>query len=358
MRVSDSAAWSLQIRRGAAVAALALVLAGCSSGYYAQSIRGHVSLMSQRESVERLIADPATAPELRTRLEIAEHARAFAERRLAVPASGSYAAYVDLGRRYVTMNVVATPEFSLVPQSWCFPVFGCVSYRGYFAEADAVAFAETLESQGLDVALSGSSAYSTLGWFNDPLLNTIIFDAPYQVAGTIFHELAHQLLYVPDDSTFNESYAVAVERAGVRIWLGEVGSPELVAAYETDLRRSEEFLSLVLGARDDLERLYRLPLDEEAMRERKAGVFTALRGDYQRLKASWGGYAGYDGWFDRDLNNAHLATIATYNAFVPAFQRLLADAGGDMAAFHAAVEALSRLPKAERDALLEDLARR
>lgn len=352
--------WRMPRLRFARTAALVLagsVLAGCAGdGYYAQSIEGHFALMGARESVAGLIRDEETPEDLRTRLVLAEEIRAFAIEELALPDNGSYRTYADLGREVVTWNVVATPQLALDPVAWCFPVFGCVAYRGYFNEDEAVAFARTLVAEGLDVTIGGSIAYSTLGWFRDPLLNTIIFDPDYALAGTIFHELAHQLLYVNDDSTFNESYAVAVEREGICRWLAAHGTPELVAAWQASERRQEEFVTLVLGARDRLEALYASDRSDAEKLQRKAVIFDRLRADYRVLRASWGGYGGYDRWFAQDLNNANLASVATYNATVPAFDALLASVGGDMAAFHAAAAELARLPRAERDAALARLA--
>ncbi|MCW5718242.1 MAG: aminopeptidase [Bauldia sp.] len=347
--------------RVARIAALLLLagatLAGCASaGYYAQSIQGHLALMGAREDVGRLIRDEDTPDALRSRLILAEEIRTFAIEALALPDNGSYRTYADIGREVVTWNVVATPPLSLDPVAWCFPVFGCVAYRGYFAEEDAIAFARTLVAEGLDVTIGGSIAYSTLGWFRDPLLNTMIFDPDYALAGTIFHELAHQRLYANDDSMFNESYAVAVEREGMRRWLAAHGTPELVAAYRASEQRREDFVTLVLGARDRLEALYASDRSDAEKLRRKAAIFDQLRADYRVLRAAWGGYAGYDRWFAQDLNNANLASIATYNATVPAFEALLASVGGDMAAFHAAAEALGRLTRAERDAALARLA--
>lgn len=342
-----------------AVLALACcaLLTGCAGdGYYLQSIQGHFALMGAREDIDRLIADEATPDELRQRLLLAEGIRAFAITELALPDNGSYRSYADLGRDVVTWNVVATPPLSLEPVSWCFPVFGCVSYRGYFHEDDAVDYARGLVAQGLDVTIGGSIAYSTLGWFRDPLLNTILFDPDYALAGTIFHELAHQLLYVEGDSMFNESYAVTVENEGIRRWLETYGTPELTAQYRASEGRQADFIALVLGARDALADLYASARSDEEKLRQKAAIFDELRADYRLLKASWGGYAGYDGWFAQDLNNADLASIATYNAVVPAFQAMLAAVGGDMAAFHAAVAALAGRPKAERDAELARLA--
>ncbi|MGD9740967.1 MAG: aminopeptidase [Bauldia sp.] len=332
-----------------------LALAACQNGYYAQSIRGHLDLLSGRERVERLVASPDTPEDLRAQLILTTDIRAFAATVLALPGADSYTTYVDLGRDYVTMNVVATPELSLRPLTWCFPVFGCVAYRGYFDQADAVAYGNELRAAGLDVAIGGSSAYSTLGWFRDPLLNTMLYAAPYRIAGNIFPELAHQRLYIPNDSAFNESYAVAVERAGVRLWLDAVGSPELFADYERSTERQEDFVRLVLGAKGELEALYASAVSDQDKRRGKAAIIAALRADYQDLRASWGGYPGYDGWFAQDLNNAHFAGVATYNTYVAAFTELLDEVGGDFALFHAAVAGLGRLDPAERAATLERL---
>lgn len=332
-----------------------LALAACQSGFYAQSIRGHLDLMGARQRVERLVVNPDTPEDLRAQLLMTTDIRSFAATVLALPGTDSYTTYVDLGRDYVTMNVVATPELSLRPLTWCFPVFGCVAYRGYFNETDAVAFAAELRASGLDVAIAGSSAYSTLGWFRDPLLNTMLYAAPYRVAGNIFHELAHQRVYVPDDSAFNESYAVAVERAGVRLWLNAVGSPELFANYERSAERQEGFIRLVLSARAELETLYASAASDEEKRRGKAAIIAELRHNYQDLRASWGGYAGYDGWFSQDLNNAHFAGVATYNTYVAAFTELLEEVGGDFAMFHATAEALGRLDPATRVQALERL---
>ena len=334
---------------------LATILAGCASdGYYRQSISGHLQLMSQRQDIAELIADEATPADLRRRLAIVTEALQYAGDNLALPDNGSYRSFVDLGRPYVIWNVVAAPALSLDPVRWCFPVVGCVSYRGYFDPADAIAFAEGLVAEGNDVAVVGARAYSTLGWFDDPLPSTIVFDADYDLVGTIFHELAHQRVFVTGDSTFNESYAVAVERAAVEMWLAENGTPSLRAAYERDRRRQEQFLGLVLGARAELVALYRSELDEADMLMQQQ-IFDRLRADYARLRESWGGYPGYDAWFSQNLNNAKLALVATYNSGVTAFQQFLTENGGDWEAFHVAVEAIAKLPEPERDAALARL---
>lgn len=334
-----------------------LTLGGCTTAsYYAQSIGGHIDLMAKRQDVGTLVEDDTTPPNLKRKLERAEAIRAFAVDELALPDNGSYRSYVDVGRPYVTWNVVATPALSLEPRTWCFPVVGCVAYRGYFEEADARDYGDALAAEDMDVAVVGARAYSTLGWFDDPILNTILFDAEYRFAGTLFHELAHERLFVAGDSSFNESYAVAVEREGVRRWLAQNAGPRMHKAYDRERARREEFLALASSTRDKLEALYASSMhDADKLRE-KARLFQELRDKYARLKSTWNGYAGYDRWFEKDLNNAKLALLATYNVYVPAFERLLAAHKGDMSQFHEAVEALSKLPKEERDRELERLA--
>lgn len=342
---------------GFIVAALLSILGGCSgAGYYAQSIGGHLDLMAQRRDIDALVKDDSTPAELKARLERASAIREFATAELALPDNGSYRSYVDVGRPYVTWNVVATPALSLQAETWCFPVVGCVAYRGYFNEADARAYGDELTAQNMDVAVVGARAYSTLGWFDDPILNTILYDAEYRFAGTLFHELAHERVFVKGDTSFNESYAVAVEREGVRRWLADTAAPSMLDAYDRERARREDFLAVVLTARGRLETLFTSSEDDAAKLRGKAEIYGELRADYAKLKASWGGYSGYDAWFASELNNARLALIATYNVHVAAFERLVAEHRGDMEEFHRAVETLSKLPKAERDAELERLA--
>ncbi len=344
----------VQRRAWIAAAAVLLILGGC--GYYAQSIGGHLDLMAKRQDIGTLVEDESTPAELKKKLERAKEIREFAIEELALPDDGSYRSYVDVGKPFVTWNVIAAPALSLQPKTWCFPVIGCVSYRGYFEESDAREYADELEFEGMDVAVAGARAYSTLGWFDDPILNTILFDAEYRFAGTLFHELTHERLFVAGDSSFNESYAVAVEREGVQRWLARNATPSMLEAYALERTRRDEFLALVLATRENLETLYASSMDDGDKLLEKERLFGRLRLGYAQLKASWGGYSGYDGWFANDLNNARLALLATYNAYVPAFERLLADQDGDMSKFHEAVEALSKLPKEERNAELERLA--
>lgn len=339
--------------RIAAVAILSLLTAACAGdGYYLQAAEGHLELMGDRQEIAGLLADETTPPELRQQLALVNEALAHATETLKLPDNGSYRDYVDLDRPFVTWNVVATPPLSLDPVEWCFPVVGCVSYRGYFDRDEAIAFAEALSAEGYDVSVSGARAYSTLGIFRDPVPSTIIFDTPYDLVGTIFHELAHQRVYAEGDAAFNESYAVAVERAGVEQWLADRASPELAAAYRTDNRRREEFLALLLETRAELATLYASAAGEAEKLQGKASILDGLRRDYERLKRSWGGYSGFDGWFASEVNNARLALVATYNSGVAVFESILAANGGDWAAFHAAVEAYAAMPRPDRELAL------
>jgi predicted aminopeptidase len=254
----------------------------------------------------------------------------------------------------VLWNVVATPELSLQPLEWCFPVAGCVNYRGYYSKADAREYAKQLRAQGNDVEVDGVPAYSTLGWFSDPLVSTFINYPDAELARLIFHELAHQIVYVPGDSQFNESFASTVEQAGVERWLARFGNPHMREAYEQYSARKHDFLALLLKYRKQLEQTYKSPVTDDAKRNAKALVFVHLKDDYQLLKTSWGGYAGYDRFFAEPLSNAHLASIATYNDFVPAFRALLARQKS-LPAFYREVSRIADLDRADRKRTLQSL---
>jgi len=330
-----------------------LALGGCETlSYYAQAVDGQFELMHRARPVSQWIADPATPPALRQRLELAAQMRAFASQELKLPDNGSYRSYVRLDRPYVVWNVFAAPEFSVTPVESCFPVAGCVDYRGFFARADAERNVAKLRAKGLDVFSYGVPAYSTLGWFDDPLLSTFIGYPDWELARLMFHELAHQLVYVKGDTTFNESFAVTVENEGVRRWLEAGGRGGELAAFREAEARKRAFVGLVEEARARLARAYAEPLAPEAMRAAKLAEFARLAERYAALKERWGGYSGYDRLMT-EPNNALLASISAYTQLVPAFRRELAAAHGDLGAFYARVKALARLPKAERDALLE-----
>ena len=336
--------------RALLAAALCRPLAGC---YFMQAATGEYRLLHARVPIPALIADPKTPATLRVRLEGVRAAREFASRELGLPDNGSYRSYADIGRRFVVWNVVAAPEFSLQPKRWCFPVAGCVAYRGYFHEQSARDFALELETQGFDVAIDGVPAYSTLGKFADPVLSSMLRYGNDDLAATIFHELAHQLLYVRDDSEFNEAFATTVEYVGLERWLARQGATARMQAFRDEQQRERELVSLLTATRTRLEQLYASPIPRDEMVVKKAEVFTQLSLDIRALERRQGvNYPLYEEWIAAGLNNARLASVATYFQCVPGFMRLLHEEGDDLPRFYAAVRKLSELPRSERHARL------
>lgn len=333
---------------------LPLAAAGCTSAsYYAQSLQGHAKIMTARQDVAKLVEDPATPQALRAQMVEATAIREFAVDELALPDNSSYRSYVDVGREAVTWAVFAAPEFSLAPKTWCFPVYGCVPYRGYFSSKSAGEFARELQGQGLDVHVGGIAAYSTLGWLSDPLLSTMLAQGDTYLASVVFHELAHQRVYIRGDSEFNESFAVAVETTGVRKWLRAVGDTAGLRNYEIDRKRRAEFGALVSRTRGELASIYSGSGSMEEKRAAKAAAIETLRKRYRRMRdGRWGGYNGYDGWFDAPINNAKLAAVSVYSDQVTAFLNLFELCSGDYPQFYAAVRHLGGLDKGARaDAL-------
>jgi predicted aminopeptidase len=278
-------------------------------------------------------------------------ARDFAVTELHLPDNRSYRTYADIKRSYVVWNVVATPEFSVEPKHWCFPIAGCVAYRGYFKEKNARNFAAALASQDFDVTVGGVPAYSTLGKFADPVLSTMMRYGDSELAAIIFHELAHQLLYVKNDTEFNEAFAVTVEDAGLRRWLASRGHPELLQAFLDENNKERAFIELFASSRAQLKQLYASGLPQQEMRQKKAEVFAALTEEVRALQRQQDDHY-YDSWLKEGLNNAHLASVATYYQCVPGFERLLAEQGGDLQRFYAAARELSKQPRAIRHARL------
>ena len=346
----------MRMRQLLLLAALAPLLGGCATlRYYAQAVSGQLDLMRRASPIEEELRNDAVPDALKAKLRAALRIREFASRELALPDNGSYRRYADLGRRYAVWNVFAAPEFSIEPVSACFLLVGCVSYRGYFGEADAQAGGAVLRERGYDVFVGGVPAYSTLGWFDDPVLSTFIHYPEAELARLLFHELAHQLLYVKNDTRFNESFAATVDHAGVERWLAQNGNASQRAAYTRLQGMRREFLALLRKYRSILEQYYREDLPLEQKRLGKARRFADMEEEYRQLKASWGGFAGYDRWFAGKPNNATLASVALYTELVPAFRALLAREGGDLPRFYAAVKALAKLPKEERDARLRSV---
>jgi predicted aminopeptidase len=331
------------------VAALALLAGGCSNmGYYWQSVNGQLDIWRRERPVAEVMADPATTGELKAQLARVAEIRDFASRELALPDNRSYRSYADLERPFVVWNVFAAPEFSVQPQQWCLLFAGCVSYRGYFSKPEADRFAAGLVAEGSDVYVGGVPAYSTLGYFDDPLLNTFIRYPEYEVARLLFHELAHQVAYAKGDSVFNESFAVSVEQEGMRRWLAQHGDERQRADFERAQLVRREFIGMVEQCRGRLAALYRTRLAPDAMREKKREILAGLEAEYQARRKTWGGYNGYDRWFASRPNNAQLASVAIYTRLVPQFEALLAREGGDLPRFYAAVKELAALPMDQR----------
>jgi predicted aminopeptidase len=311
-------------------------LAGCETlAYFGQAAGGQLAISAAARPVAKLLADPDVPPALKERLRTARELRDYATRELGLPDGGAYRSYAELDRPYALWNVVAAPEFAFEPVQSCFPIAGCVAYRGYFDRQDAERYAATQRAAGYDVVVYGVPAYSTLGWFDDPLLSSFLDYPDAELARLVFHELAHQVVYVKDDSAFNESFAVVVEREGLRRWLRDAGRAA------PDARR-REFEQLIAELRAQVQALYAMPLAPAEMRRRKREALEALRPWLARMR----------GFESAEPSNAVLASFATYTQKVPAFERLLAEAGGDLERFYARVRELARLPRAERDAEL------
>jgi predicted aminopeptidase len=334
---------------------LFLFLNGCAGvSYYGQLASGQLQLLRAREPVSRVIADPGRDQLLRAHLIQSQKARTFASQQLHLPDNQSYRLYADIGRPFVVWNVFATPEFSLTPQNHCFPIAGCVAYRGYYSQSAARGEAALQRLQGMDVSIGGVEAYSTLGWFNDPIISSMMAWGDERLATLIFHELAHQRFYVKDDTEFNESFATFVEQEGTRQWRA---FRDLAPDSGAQVQQRDQFIQLVLDTRTRLERLYTLPLPADQMRQRKADEFERLRGEYRQLRDSrWAGDKRYDAWINAPMNNARLLPFGLYDQWVPAFAALFRQVGGDWVKFYAAVEKLGALPVGERKVALKALA--
>ncbi|NLD53617.1 MAG: aminopeptidase [Burkholderiaceae bacterium] len=347
------------------VAAVGVLAGGCAVsgsgvdrltdgvGYYWQSIAGHFSLMQRAQPVEHLLTRTELDATTRKRLALARDIRRFAVTELGLPDNGSYTRFAQVDQPFVTWGVVAAPELSLRLTQWCFPIAGCVTYRGYYSLAAAERYAARLAATGLDVQVSGVPAYSTLGWFDDPLLSTFINYPDAEVARLIFHELSHQMVYVPGDSMFNESFATAVEQLGVERWLETNGTAQQRLNYRQQQLRRDRFLDLLGRHRDKLATLYASTASDDEKRAGKRRVFDELRAEYQEMrKGPWAGFTGYDRWFNRPLGNAHLGSIATYTTWVPVFRQLFAESGQDFRRFLVRAGEVAALEQTERHAFL------
>lgn len=338
-----------------AFAAMSWVLCACGSiRYYAQAAHGQGELVFKRQPVRKLLKDPATDPKLAARLSLALAAREFASRHLDLPDNRSYTSYVDLHRPYVVWNVFATPRYSVEAIRHCFPIAGCVAYRGWFGEAAAEADAARMRRRGDDVWVGGVPAYSTLGWFADPILSSMLRWDDDELAGTIFHELAHQLIYAKGDTAFNESFATFVQTEGLREWRA---ARELPADDGHAQAMADGFTKLVLDLRERLKTLYTSGVDAEAMAAGKQREIAAFRARYTAWRdAHWPGDHRYDAWVEKPINNARLLPFGLYDQWTPAFAAIFRESGAQWPAFYARVRALAHEPKARRDAALQVLS--
>lgn len=342
--------WRKLVAGSMLVSMLVSMLSGCADlAYMAQSAQGHMGLVWRAQPVSRLIDDPSQPERLRTQLAAAREIRRFASEHLGLPDNRSYTRYADTGQPYVVWNVMATEPLSLKLKGFCFPVLGCISYKGFYREADAQSLAAGLRAQGLEVAVGGVPAYSTLGWTPDPLLNTFVFYPQGELARLIFHELAHQMIYIADDTAFNESFATAVEEIGVELWLRSVKDDSHVGQYREFDARRKAFQALLLDTRQQLKALYDSQEADEIKYEGKARIFADLQVRYARLRdGAWGGYKGYDRFFKQDVNNARLAGMGLYSQWVPAFKAVYESCQADFGCFYERVRRLGELDRSTR----------
>ncbi len=357
-----------------ALSAIILIIfgiSGCSNlSYYWQNTQGHIAILNAAKPVQDWLDDPQTPEATKRRLQLAQRIREFASQELALPNNASYQRYADLKRSAVVWNVVAAPPYSLQLKTWCFAVVGCVGYRGYYTEADAKAEAERVKAEGLEVNVYGVPAYSTLGYLNwvggDPLLSTFITYPEGELARMIFHELAHQVLYVKDDTMFNESFATAVERLGGQQWLTKNGSAAAKKEYAELDQRRKEFRALTMRTRERLAKIYKenqplpvinpAPSATESIATEKQAVMQQLRDEYALLKSGWGGFAGYDR-FVSQANNASLGALAAYDELVPQFEAVFEKRGKSWPAFYQAIQSITALSKDERRKALADMTK-
>ena len=333
----------------------AAMLSSCSD-YYAQSVTGQLTLLASRTSIDAVVGDPRTPRAVRDKLALILALRRFASQVLGLPHNGSYSTYVHVDRRYVAWNVFATPEFSLEPLNWCFPVAGCLSYHGYFSEGRARYSAEFLSHEGNDVYVGGVAAYSTLGWFEDPVTSAMLRWSDLGLAELMFHELAHQAVYAPGDTAFNEAFATTVAFEGVRHWLKQGGRHNALEAFEAEQRHRDEFATLVFATRRKLQQLYASNRNAFEKRADKARAFSELKEAYTALRATWGGYDGYDAWMSHGLNNAKLSSLVTYRGHVQALENLFDAVDGRFATFLGLARDIGRLDPWVRKACLAALA--
>ena len=327
-----------------------ILLPACSNlSYYIDAANGHHDLMDKAQSIDEILQQADLDKKFQQQLINFQQARDFASQQLHLPDNNSYRSFSDLDRDYVVWNVVATKEFSIEPKEWCFPFVGCLSYRGYFEKHKVDAYAQQLKQQGLDVYVAGISAYSTLGWFDDPVVSSMLYDNEARRVGIIFHELAHQLMYRKNSTTFNESFAMSVEEEGIRRWFEYHDKQVLLNQYKEDKAKSRQFHDMLLQTKNRLNLLYAQNLTDAEKRQKKQQHLKSIKNNYIKLRQQWNGYSGYDEWMAQDINNAHFVLVQTYYDLVPMFRAILRQQSNDLDAFYHEVRKISELSDDEFD---------
>jgi len=333
---------------------LLLFLVGCAdTGYYWHNANGHLAVMNQRTDIDELLADDQLDSELRQRLQLVQEIRRFSIERLELPANDSYASYVELDQPWVVQNIFAAPEFSTRLYEWCYPVIGCASYRGYYDEARMLAYSDELKSRGFEVYIGKVSAYSTLGWFDDPVLSSFINWPDFRLAGLLFHELTHQQIYIDNDTTFNESLASAVQQVGTELWLksrNQIDQLERLTAWS---RYRDEVIKLIGSTRERLSKIYAGDSDDVGKRESKARIFTEARNAHADIAARHEIKNGFTHWFAGELNNARIGSVAAYNSLTPAFINMIRAYELDFAKFYEYAEDVGDLEPPARNSCLQ-----
>jgi predicted aminopeptidase len=330
-----------------------LLLSGCTDfGYYWHMTNGHLAIMGKRVDIVDLLEDPALDPGLKQRLQLVQEIRLFSIDVLSLPDSGSYTRYVQLERPYALQNLFAAPEFSIQLHSWCYPVIGCASYRGYYDEEMLADYIAGLRQQSFDIHVGNVPAYSTLGWFDDPVLSSFIDWPDYRLAGLLFHELTHQRVYVDNDTQFNESLAIAVEQAGTELWLRSRNEDTELATFHRWIEYLREVVTLIERSREELAQLYQGNLSEAIKREQKQAIFGTARVSHAAIANRLDFQGGFTHWFERDLNNAKLASVSTYHSLVPAFLAMIEAHDHDFSRFFDTVETIGKLNREDRDRCL------
>ncbi len=331
-----------------------LAVSGCSElAYYAQAARGQLEILGKRDSIEKLVVDESQTKQTRDSLLLVKQIRDYATDELGLPDNMSYRYYSELGRQYVLWNVLAAPRYQMKLENWCFPIAGCVAYKGYFSKDNAQAFKADMVEQGYDTFLYGVTAYSTLGWFSDPVLDTFLQYPEFSLAGIIFHELAHQVVYVKDDSSFNEAFATVVEQAGVEKWILAHYPAEELQLHQLNQDRSNSITELILKHRKQLETLY-ASAPESDLEQRKQKIIVTMKNAYSEIQGQGGGTRYYDWWFGLELNNAHFSSIATYHRLVPSLRAAL-EAAGSLPEFYRQIEEKAQLPAPQRQSWIKSL---